>query len=62
MVSFSLLDDIHRMVKREYWIEAEEWICNFIADYGMGIFEAAYSVLGPDAWRVVPYEIERFVA
>lgn len=62
MVSFNLLDDIHRMVKREYWIEAEEWICNFLADYGKKIFEIAYSTLGSDAWRVVPYELDRFVS
>lgn len=62
MVSFGLLDDIHRMVYPAYWIEAEEWICNFIADYGMRIFKIAYQVLGDDAWRVLPYEIGRFVA
>lgn len=62
MVSFNLLDDIHRMVKREYWIEAEEWICNFLADYGQKIFEIAYSSLGVDAWRVVPYELDKFVS
>lgn len=63
MVSFGLTDDIHRMVKPECWVEAEEWVCNFIADYGMKIFRIAYSVLGDDAWMVVPYEIDsRFAA
>lgn len=62
MVSFNLLDDIHRMVKREYWIEAEEWICNFLADYGQKIFEIAYDVLGVDAWRIIPYELDKFVS
>lgn len=62
MVSFDLLSDIHRMVKPRYWIEMEEWICNFIADYGLRIFSAAYSVLGKDAWIFVPYELERLVA
>lgn len=62
MISFGLLDDIHKMVYPYYWIEAEEWICNFIADYGMRIFKIAYRVLGNDAWRVLPYEIGRFVA
>lgn len=61
MVSFDLLDDIHRMVMPEYWIEAEEWVCNFIADYGYQIFSVAYEVLGHDAWLFVPYELERFV-
>lgn len=62
MVSFNLLEDIHRMVKRKYWIEAEEWVCNFIADYGRKIFSVAYSIIGEDAWIFVPYELERLVA
>ena len=62
MISFGLIYDIHRMVYPKFWIEAEEWICNFIADYGMRIFKVAYQVLGDDAWRVLPYEIGRFVA
>lgn len=62
MISFDLLNDIHRMVKPEYWEEAEEWICNFIADYGLKIFSAAYSVLGERAWLYVPQELERLIA
>lgn len=60
--SFHLLDDIHRAVYPEYWIEAEEWVCNFIADYGLKIFAAAYSVLGNDAWIFIPYELEKLIA
>lgn len=62
MVSYGLLDDIYRMVKPEYQVEAEEWICNFLADYALIIFEAAYRVLGIDAWKIVPYELDRFVS
>lgn len=62
MISFHLLDDIHRMVKRRYWMEAEEWVCNFIADYGLRIFSTAYRILGEEAWIFVPYELERLVA
>lgn len=62
MFSFSLLDDIHRMVHPRYWQEAEEWVCNFIADYGMTIFDTAYAILGDRAIAVVPYEVERLVA
>lgn len=59
MVSFDLIPEIHRMVKPEYWIEAEEWICNFIADYGITIFQKAYSVLkNYNAWIYVPKELE----
>ena len=62
MVSFDLLDDIHRMVKRKYWIEAEEWVCNFLADYGLKVFSIAYAIVGEDAWAFIPYELERVVA
>lgn len=37
MISYGLLDYIHERVKPEYWIEVEEFICNFVADYG-GLF------------------------
>lgn len=60
--SFDLVSDIRRMVKPEYWIEAEEWICNFIADYGRQIFEAAYNFLGYDAISFVPYIINKKIA
>lgn len=62
MFSFDLLDDIHRMVHPQYWLEVEEWVCNFIADYGMTIFDTAYAILGDRAITVVPYEVERLVA
>lgn len=52
LVSFGLLDDIHRMVKPEYWVEAEEWVCNFIADYGFAIFSVRDTVLGAPMRRV----------
>lgn len=58
MISYNLLDDIHRMVKPKYWIEMEEWICNFIADYGLSIFNIAYSILGDSALGVVSNEID----
>ena len=60
--SFNLLNDIHRMVHPKYWVEAEEWVCNFIADYGLKIFKVAYKTLGDDAIDVIPYEIERLIA
>ena len=62
MVSFDLIDDIHHMVKPEYWEEAEEWICNFIADYGRKIFDSAYSIIGKQIWYYMPREIEKFVS
>lgn len=62
LISFDLLNDIHKMTKQQYWIEAEEWVCNLVADYGLKIFAIAYSVLGYDALRYIPYEIEKMVA
>lgn len=61
LFSFGLLDQIHEMVYPEYWIEAEEWTCNFIADYGLKIFSSAFSILGYDAWRYIPYEFDRLM-
>lgn len=54
-------DDIHRAVPRHLWIDAEEWVCNFIADYGLQIFQIANTVLGEEAWQFIPYELERLV-
>lgn len=39
MFSYYLIDDIHRLLPRRRWIEAEEMAANFVADYGWKIFE-----------------------
>lgn len=62
MWSYNLFDDIHRMVKRRYWIEAEEWICNFLADYGMIAFNQAAQVIGSRALVNVPRAMSKLVA
>lgn len=62
MFSFGLIEEIHHMVYPEYWIEAEEWVCNFIADYGKTIFNIAYQVLGDRTWNYIPRELEKMVA
>lgn len=61
LFSFHLIDDIYRMVKPEYRTEAEEWICNFIADYGMKIFKSMYFILGDEVWTYIPRELERMI-
>lgn len=38
MLSYYLIDDIHSVVYPTYWMEAEERVCNFIADYGFELF------------------------
>ena len=62
MISFHLIDYIHSHVAPEYWIDIEEFMCNFIADYGLKIFRTAYDLFGDDAMRIVPNEIERYIA
>lgn len=60
--SYGLEHEIHRFVKRRYWVEAEESICNFLADYGRIIFNRVAEVLGKDAWRVIPFEFDRLIS
>lgn len=62
MVSYGLIEQIHEMVKPEYWIKMEEFICNFLADFGLQIFRTAYSTLGYDAWKLIPGEFEKRIA
>lgn len=62
MISYGLLDEIHSKVDPQYWVYMEEWICNFIADYGLGIFKTAYRILGDKAWERIPSEIEKLIA
>lgn len=33
MVSYRMLDNLHRMTKPECRVEMEEWACNFLADF-----------------------------
>lgn len=54
MFSCGLLEQLHSMVYPSMWIEAEEWVCNFLADYGMTAFIIASNLLGADAIRCVP--------
>lgn len=48
MFSFHMLRTIHLMVEPRYWYEAEEWICNFIANYGSDVFDIARYILDED--------------
>lgn len=52
MFSYNLLPAIHRFVKPNRWIEAEEWVCNFIADYGDDILDIADSILSSGSFPV----------
>ena len=50
------------MVKELYWIEIEEMICNFLADYGMQVFQIASDILGEEAIYIIPGYISNMVA
>lgn len=45
MFSYDLIPRIHSFVSPSKWIEAEEWVCNFVADYGDDIFNLANHIL-----------------
>lgn len=62
MYSYRLIDSIHRMCKRKYWIDMEEFCANLLANYGNQVFGLTYSILGDEAIHIVPYELERLVA
>lgn len=47
LVSYGLLPELHRMVKSAT-VDAEEWACNWIADYGNMIFRKGSQILGYD--------------
>lgn len=61
MISYDLIDYIHDYVYPDRWIDAEEWVCNFIADYGFQIFKAAYQIIGYDALLYLPKELEKLI-
>ena len=62
MYSYGLIDEIHRMCKRRFWIDMEEFCANLLANYGNQVFGLTYSILGDEAIHIVPYELERLVA
>ena len=59
---YGIIDRIAVYCYPEYCIAMEEEICNVLADYGEMVFNTAYKVLGDEAIRIVPYQIERLVA
>lgn len=59
MHSYGLIESLHRMVKRRYWVEAEEWVCNILAEYGELALDRAEKVLGSHGIVAVPQEMER---
>lgn len=62
LISFHLLEYIHQRVPREYWVDIEEFMCNFIADYGLKIFQVARQIHGDKALEIIPMELEKYIA
>ncbi len=56
LFSYDLLSELREAVRPELWSEAEEWVCNFIADYGQEIFQVADDIM------FVPQELDRLLA
>lgn len=61
MLSYGLILTLRSRLPEYLWIDAEEWCCNLIADYGAEIFSKAYQVLGEHAWSFMPQEMAKVV-
>lgn len=46
MITYNLLPELHQMVKPEYWVLAEEWVCNFLADYSPEVNKIVKDIFG----------------
>lgn len=62
MFSYGLLPELHRMVKKRYWVDAEEFVCNILADYGQFVIGTDRDVLGNQFIYVSPVGMERMTA
>ena len=62
MFSYGLLTDLHRMIKKRYWVDAEEFVCNILADYSHFVIGTARDILGNKFTYVSPVGMERMIA
>nr|DAH09323.1 MAG TPA: Protein of unknown function (DUF3920) [Caudoviricetes sp.] len=62
MFSYGLLTDLHRMIKKRYWVDAEEFVCNILADYSHFVIGTARDILGNKFTYVSPVGAERMIA
>lgn len=60
--SFGLLQEIWDCCYPDKRIQMEEFICNFVADYGEKIFDITYKIIGDEALVRLPYYLERLVS
>lgn len=54
--SYGLLNEIHRYCYPEHWIDMEEFICNFVADYGEMIWDITKDI------AKVPIYLEKLIS
>lgn len=59
MVSYGMLDELHSWCAPGFEVQAEEWACNLLADWGLTVLRAAERVIGARAWDYLPREFER---
>ena len=45
MVSYGLLEGLHRIVPEGSWVDVEEWACNFLANYGGEVLQAVSAAM-----------------
>lgn len=50
------------MVKKRYWVDAEEFVCNILADYSHFVIGTARDILGNKFTYVAPVGAERMIA
>lgn len=46
MISYDLMAQLRRLIPESSWVPVEEWVCNFLADYGPEIIHASAVALG----------------
>lgn len=61
MISYGLILAIRAKLPKSLWVEAEEWCCNLIADYGEEIFSKADKILGDSTWRPISEKMMKVV-
>ena len=45
MISYGLINDVHRIINQEKYIEMEEWICNFVMKHGYEILQSVSNII-----------------
>lgn len=45
-MSYGILDALHAAIPERYWVDAEEWACQLVENFGMEAASAASEALG----------------